>query len=263
MRLQGFNTQPPEGGWTPSLAAYPAPCAVSTHSRPKAAGWRQRRQRPQRGVSTHSRPKAAGPTSDIPSGRNRVSTHSRPKAAGFLRSANQLKQSMFQHTAARRRLDPTISQKRMTSLRFQHTAARRRLANAINSMPADLLFQHTAARRRLEHLSKINLFQSSFNTQPPEGGWQLFYISGGGTVLFQHTAARRRLAKNRYLQKLINLFQHTAARRRLVPYGYPLTHGQSFNTQPPEGGWDRPDNPCCTLCGFNTQPPEGGWPYAC
>ena len=34
----------------------------------------------------------------------------------------------------------------------------------------------------------------------------------------------------------------------------------SFNTQPPEGGWDG----CCLAYAeydsFNTQPPEGGWP---
>ena len=34
---------------------------------------------------------------------------------------------------------------------------------------------------------------------------------------------------------------------------------QSFNTQPPEGGWRRiAQRPCFRGC-FNTQPPEGGW----
>ena len=35
--LMGFNTQPPEGGWI-ATPLYFKPCAVSTHSRPKAAG---------------------------------------------------------------------------------------------------------------------------------------------------------------------------------------------------------------------------------
>ena len=56
-------------------------------------------------VSTHSRPKAAG---DYTAGGRlgvTVSTHSRPKAAG--RSIRTAKSSRrFQHTAARRRLDP-------------------------------------------------------------------------------------------------------------------------------------------------------------
>ena len=36
--------------------------------------------------------------------------------------------------------------------------------------------------------------------------------------------------------------------------------GFSFNTQPPEGGWESAQAkaaPACTR--FNTQPPEGGW----
>ena len=33
----------------------------------------------------------------------------------------------------------------------------------------------------------------------------------------------------------------------------------SFNTQPPEGGWDGIHNIPLWQDGFNTQPPEGGW----
>ena len=58
-----FNTQPPEGGWTARQGFDAAPTAVSTHSRPKAAG----------------------------NNRNKDSDWSR-----------------FQHTAARRRLDPLL-----------------------------------------------------------------------------------------------------------------------------------------------------------
>ena len=56
---QGFNTQPPEGGWrrgVKSLLKY----IVSTHSRPKAAGPLRPLQQENTQVSTHSRPKAAG-----------------------------------------------------------------------------------------------------------------------------------------------------------------------------------------------------------
>ena len=34
---------------------------------------------------------------------------------------------------------------------------------------------------------------------------------------------------------------------------------QSFNTQPPEGGWLQDSSAIKVLSGFNTQPPEGGW----
>ena len=37
-QLDGFNTQPPEGGWFVELEEPVEPTVVSTHSRPKAAG---------------------------------------------------------------------------------------------------------------------------------------------------------------------------------------------------------------------------------
>ena len=82
MPIRGFNTQPPEGGWLPSRFAAIICLAVSTHSRPKAAGQslfddsarvaRFNTQPPEGGW--------AGGSQDITS--LGVSTHSRPKAAG-------------------------------------------------------------------------------------------------------------------------------------------------------------------------------------
>ena len=37
----------------------------------------------------------------------------------------------------------------------------------------------------------------------------------------------------------------------------------SFNTQPPEGGWSKSSKSHKLLQGFNTQPPEGGWRGRC
>ena len=55
----GFNTQPPEGGWTESrLKAMRK--HVSTHSRLKAAGAKRVVIAVKAAVSTHSRLKAAG-----------------------------------------------------------------------------------------------------------------------------------------------------------------------------------------------------------
>ena len=79
---------------------------------------------------------------------------------------------------------------------FQHTAARRRLVNSMVSLYPLRRFQHTAARRRLgtTHISIItskgvsthsrpkaaggsdgggSSGKKGFNTQPPEGGWSL------------------------------------------------------------------------------------------
>ena len=76
-----FNSQPPEGGWL-ELGSDFDHKAVSTHSRPKAAGNIRPGLPRLRTVSTHSRPKAAGVAGNGDIDKFNVSTHSRPKAAG-------------------------------------------------------------------------------------------------------------------------------------------------------------------------------------
>ena len=100
---------------------------------------------------------------------------------------------MFQHTAARRRLENSLNSKN-TSPMFQHTAARRRLDESnVNAIPTKK-FQHTAARRRLAEAVAVRYLKDlCFNTQPPEGGWEHHKIFGHAYARFQHTAARRRL----------------------------------------------------------------------
>ena len=63
--------------------------------------------------------------------------------------------------------------------------------------------------------SNIDIPLTSFNTQPPEGGWNPFAACCFSLL--------------------------------------------SFNTQPPEGGWAAPYGKQVAKLGFNTQPPEGGW----
>ena len=98
-----FNTQPPEGGWGGNDSGQQAQ-AVSTHSRPKAAGRLYRRdaarfgcfntQPPEGGwassvdnpaliLSFNTQPPEGGWTTKVEHwGDIEVSTHSRPKAAG-------------------------------------------------------------------------------------------------------------------------------------------------------------------------------------
>ena len=78
--------------------------------------------------------------------------------------------------------------------------------------------------------------------------------------MFQHTAARRRLGMSLFCHATSRLFQHTAARRRLVLRTLQTCLMFGFNTQPPEGGWERPERAASRESCFNTQPPEGGWP---
>ena len=105
-----------------------------------------------------------------------VSTHSRPKAAGEISNFFSL-YGLFQHTAARRRLNPFFRQIQthcsfntqppeggwypwfsiIKYEEFQHTAARRRLMRERRVEWELDWFQHTAARRRLIPL--FNKFQ--------------------------------------------------------------------------------------------------------
>ena len=145
--IGSFNTQPPEGGWVFNVLFFPV-LWVSTHSRPKAAGYDHAAQYRRGRVSTHSRPKAAGNLPICLLVSFLVSTHSRPKAAGA-DGYKVVATREFQHTAARRRLDMPIYVSQVREW-FQHTAARRRLVcdSAFACVVQDL-FQHTAARRRL------------------------------------------------------------------------------------------------------------------
>ena len=343
---------------------------VSTHSRPKAAGFDKFNGIPLPFVSTHSRPKAAGlsrlifPTflmrfntqppeggweservdftvnggfqhtaarrrlvheslflvycdlfqhtaarrrlglkkvSDSPLGL--VSTHSRPKAAGNGSPASLVRATLFQHTAARRRLagvsvcsgsflpfQHTAARRRLEvhndyifmARRFQHTAARRRLGLWQAVFYCVSRFQHTAARRRLALGGDLTGLPQCFNTQPPEGGWDVAIAAGEIGKQFQHTAARRRLGQ----QGRIIVFSgfvstHSRPKAAGEDEWQSLLYGWGFNTQPPEGGWAQTAAPSEAIKGFqhtaarrrlgrhgyfgsvgssfNTQPPEGGW----
>ena len=101
---------------------------------------------------------------------------------------------MFQHTAARRRLDAPAISNRIGNIVSTHSRPKAAgFSSSINSTLGEE-FQHTAARRRLDNTSFqtcTTLYVSThsrpkaagsgqlhhnpppirFNTQPPEGGW--------------------------------------------------------------------------------------------
>ena len=146
-------------------------------------------------VSTRSRPKAAGfPEMKMPYSRE-VSTRSRPKAAGN-RQSRGCGGYRFQHAAARRRLVCDKLNEAFCIV-FQHAAARRRLDLSKEQADPVTAFQHAAARRRLALCQRYSRNQNSFNTQPPEGGWENNMNARFTATLFQHAAARRRLVFRR------------------------------------------------------------------
>ena len=123
--------------------------------------------------------------------------------------------SMFQHTAARRRLAAGIHYCN-GALQFQHTAARRRLVAQLekavlramvsthsrpkaagcgmdSQCPPDDGFNTQPPEGGWSLLKDFKLSGHSFNTQPPEGGWHNTIPGVPNVCVFQHTAARRRL----------------------------------------------------------------------
>ena len=87
--------------------------------------------------------------------------------------------------------------------------------------------------------------QNGFNTQPPEGGWHQIVICRLKSAWFQHTAARRRLGRNLFVSKLARLVStHSRPKAAGTRTGRSTTTRRSFNTQPPEGGWNRAYRDC-------------------
>ena len=144
-----------------------------------------------------------------------VSTHSRPKAAGFFKSVKNAPSVLFQHTAARRRLDDVFAV-------LGHVGS-------FNTQPPEGGWADAPT---------LQPHSDGFNTQPPEGGWAPTDPTQFVPAWFQHTAARRRLGVrycctlsrfsvsthsrpkaagiNDFFLLIAKKFQHTAARRRLV-----------------------------------------------
>ena len=147
----GFNTQPPEGGWLPYIADSSASACFNTQ--PPEGGWANNRTACHTAyiVSTHSRPKAAGYIYQARMLSYQYSFNTQPPEGGWKTiKADMIMNPRFQHTAARRRL--ALAFRRLAWWRgFQHTAARRRLGLANDLSDAINAFQHTAARRRLGH----------------------------------------------------------------------------------------------------------------
>ena len=120
---------------------------------------------------------------------------------------------------------------------FQHTAARRRLDTFQSISIADYLFQHTAARRRLGQGMFVIASFDRFNTQPPEGGWHRPPLWAFPHARFQHTAARRRLGRFTAIISRLSGFNTQPPEGGWQGCSQMGIAQLSFNTQPPEGGW--------------------------
>ena len=130
--------------------------------------------------------------------------------------------SSFQHTAARRRLGPTVQQG-VNTVEFQHTAARRRLAADSNCRCA-------------------SDFVSTHSRPKAAGGYSL--LSGLGSSVSTHSrpkAAGRNQPAGRWVCMVSTHSRPKAAGLSLCICLFIWT---CFNTQPPEGGWSLSQKPC-------------------
>ena len=166
---------------------------------------------------------------------------------------------------------------------FQHTAARRRLDNArprtkqplcFNTQPPEGGWEwEKLDKHKLEMVSThsrpkaagseiqtafFNGAEVSTHSRPKAAGFQ--FITFDGAFAFQHTAARRRLVYHVLLSASAYLFQHTAARRRLDEITPTKRGNRAVSTHSrPKAAGIRIDLANDQAARFNTQPPEGGW----
>ena len=238
------------------------PSAVSTHSRPKAAGvparyparcrGRFNTQPPEGGwhllgagvvrqvlVSTHSRPKAAGYSATGRPSRIRCFNTQPPEGgwpsggvrASAPRSFNtQPPEGGWWAEVLRSIGGVTVS---------THSRPKAAGHSSFWTVFVFALFQHTAARRRLAVSFIARAFFKRFNTQPPEGGWISEQLKDGNNTRFQHTAARRRLGPSAMQHDgLMAVSTHSRPKAAGAGLLHRCPSDSRFNTQPPEGGWE-------------------------
>ena len=167
--------------------------------------------------------------------------------------------TVFQHTAARRRLGAFVGQGcRVHGFNTQPPEGG--WENKPNKKKNGYRFQHTAARRRLVLLIVQILLRCSVSTHSrPKAAGSAMMVFKTVNSMFQHTAARRRLGLSS-TQKFQHLgFQHTAARRRLGLSSTQKFQHLGFQHTAARRRLARKAGIFSSFHGFNTQPPEGGW----
>ena len=167
---------------------------------------------------------------------------------------------MFQHTAARRRLElPLVGISIQAGFNTQPPEGGWILC--LTSDDCIVEFQHTAARRRLACEDMVSIQRTSVSThsRPKAAGQCCFYEiqacfvsthsrpKAAGTLqphavrfAWVSTHSRPKAAGCHFVLtgSWHDVFQHTAARRRLAVQALIRSFRSfGFNTQPPEGGW--------------------------
>ena len=161
---KGFNTQPPEGGWSQRYIHFWVESSFNTQ--PPEGGWALIKflMLDNVSVSTHSRLKAAGQACiDRGIVIKRVSTHSRLKAAGLLLPFRLVMLTVSTHS-------------RLKAAGFAPLRPNGRLGVSTHSR---LKAAGPSARFRA--------YARRFNTQPPEGGWHDFFFGQFVCIVSTHS----------------------------------------------------------------------------
>ena len=137
-------------------------------------------------VSTHSRPKAAGNDCPLFADSTIVSTHSRPKAAGFGAVDSSLPECCFNTQPPEGGWNYKIFAT-LSELMFQHTAARRRLGPSITSCRHYTRFNTQPPEGGWQAWQTPVCIIRRFNTQPPEGGWTVFCFFNNAKTVSTHS----------------------------------------------------------------------------
>ena len=180
-------------------------------------------------VSTHSRPKAAGRNGHTPPHCRAVSTHSRPKAAGAACLCGMCSAASFNTQPPEGGwADISGSTRHMTP------------------------FQHTAARRRLGHCPRLGAAGDRVSTHSrPKAAGVAYAVRKHLRHWFQHTAARRRLGFGlSSFSTISSVSTHSRPKAAGGVFTVLLAIKNSFNTQPPEGGWGMDKGLCLDFVEF-------------
>ena len=145
-----------------------------------------------------------------------VSTHSRPKAAGSVSVPCCMAAEVFQHTAARRRLDACVSLCYNIGVVSTHSRPKAAGFHAADFKRPSVVSTHS--RPKAAGCFSVARFNCaiSFNTQPPEGGWRTRPDNRQIAARFNTQPPEGGWTSTGLPVKETSLFQHTAARRRLV-----------------------------------------------
>ena len=148
---------------------------------------------------------------------------------------------MFQHTAARRRLVKyNVFNKKPSKV---STHSRPKAAGLNLNYDAHLLFVSTHSRPKAAGImldeAQYRSVCVSTHSRPKAAGMHCIKKTQERCA-FQHTAARRRLAMKKPNSSLTSLVStHSRPKAAGVLHQAAQRDERGFNTQPPEGGWDK------------------------